>query len=360
MGVTGSGACLVEVVVEMGTIVVDEVGAAARSDGVTTPQDASSRPRATPPDTHRDDEPTGHGHRGEKGWRGTGPACHDVAGASHRPAHARWPVIATTYARPMAGRVRQATEPAGSALEAGLDLGSPGASAEAEFIRRRASDDRRRRALFGRHLARLVKLVVGERQATTAWRRGAEGEVRVAIHLGQATAGLGVVLHDRAVPGTRANIDHIAVVPSGVWVIDTKRYTGRVQRRDLGGWFSVHPALFVNGRDRSAMLTGVLGQAGRVARIDLGGAPVHPALCFVDAEWGLTGRPFLIDGVRIASATRLGRALREPGPLDPVAVSALAAKIARHFPAYRALPLPPDHRPGADPPRRGGASRMPR
>jgi hypothetical protein len=46
---------------------------------------------------------------------------------------------------------------------------------------------------------------------------------------------VGLVLHDRAIPGTRSNIDHIAVVPSGVWVIDTKQYRGRVQRRDRGG-----------------------------------------------------------------------------------------------------------------------------
>ncbi|MEV4421445.1 NERD domain-containing protein, partial [Patulibacter sp. NPDC049589] len=32
-----------------------------------------------------------------------------------------------------------------------------------------------------------------------------------------------VVLHDRRVPRTHANIDHIAIAPSGIWVIDTKR-----------------------------------------------------------------------------------------------------------------------------------------
>jgi hypothetical protein len=48
--------------------------------------------------------------------------------------------------------------------------------------------------------------------------------------LSAAVGDAGVVLHDRAVPRGRANIDHIAVVPSGVWVIDTKRYRGRVRR----------------------------------------------------------------------------------------------------------------------------------
>jgi hypothetical protein len=36
-----------------------------------------------------------------------------------------------------------------------------------------------------------------------------------------------VLLHDRRIPGTRANIDHLAVTPTGVYVIDTKKYQGR-------------------------------------------------------------------------------------------------------------------------------------
>ncbi len=45
--------------------------------------------------------------------------------------------------------------------------------------------------------------------------------------------GLGV-LHDRRIPGSKANIDHIVVGPAGVFAIDTKRYTGKIERRDHG------------------------------------------------------------------------------------------------------------------------------
>ena len=41
----------------------------------------------------------------------------------------------------------------------------------------------------------------------------------------------GFVLHDRRVPGRRLNLDHLVVMPSGVWVIDTKHYHGRLARR---------------------------------------------------------------------------------------------------------------------------------
>jgi Nuclease-related domain len=45
------------------------------------------------------------------------------------------------------------------------------------------------------------------------------------------------VLHDRRVPGTRANIDHLLISSSGVFVVDAKRYGGRVEQRDRGGFF---------------------------------------------------------------------------------------------------------------------------
>ena len=37
-----------------------------------------------------------------------------------------------------------------------------------------------------------------------------------------------MVLHDRLRPGTTANIDHPAEPPTGVWMIDAKRYNGQV------------------------------------------------------------------------------------------------------------------------------------
>ena len=60
-----------------------------------------------------------------------------------------------------------------------------------------------------------------------------------------------VVLDDRKVPGTKVHIDHIVVAPSGVWVIDAKESDGRVERRDIGGWFKVDERLYVAGKDRT-------------------------------------------------------------------------------------------------------------
>ena len=114
------------------------------------------------------------------------------------------------------------TDPTG-----GMDVGRPGASARAEFERRRRRDAERRRRRFGRFIAPVVALAAGTRPSTDRWRVGGRAEERVGRLLSSAAGRTGLVLHDRALPHSRANVDHIAVVPSGVWVVDTKCYRGR-------------------------------------------------------------------------------------------------------------------------------------
>jgi len=65
------------------------------------------------------------------------------------------------------------------------------------------------------------------------------------------------VLHDRRIPGARANVDHIVVAPWGVFVIDAKNYKGRVEKRDRGGFFSTDYRLYVGGRDKTALVAGM-------------------------------------------------------------------------------------------------------
>lgn len=58
--------------------------------------------------------------------------------------------------------------------------------------------------------------------------QGSEGERRLAAHLLRTVGDHAVLLHDRKVPRTRGNIDHLAVAASGVWVMDAKNYRGLV------------------------------------------------------------------------------------------------------------------------------------
>ena len=118
-----------------------------------------------------------------------------------------------------------------------IERGVAGASARAEYERRHARDEARRRARFGR-LAPVVELLAGPKASTEAWARGAEGEERVGPLLDEVVGRKGFVLHDRRVPGRRLNLDHLVVMASGVWVIDTKHYHGRLSRRRAMGWFN--------------------------------------------------------------------------------------------------------------------------
>ena len=68
------------------------------------------------------------------------------------------------------------------------ERGWAGASARAEYERRRASDESRRRALFG-PLAPVVRLIAGPKPSTEAWGRGAAGQERVGHWLDEAVRG---------------------------------------------------------------------------------------------------------------------------------------------------------------------------
>jgi hypothetical protein len=68
----------------------------------------------------------------------------------------------------------------------------------------------------------------------SAWQRGAAGERRTARLLAPLERDGWVILHDLAVPGSRANLDHLAIGPGGVFMIDSKRYRGRLQLDSSG------------------------------------------------------------------------------------------------------------------------------
>ena len=185
----------------------------------------------------------------------------------------------------------------------------------------------------------MVRLLAGPKPSTEAWGRGAVGEERVGHWLDDAVRGHGTVLHDRAVPGGRANIDHLAVVASGIWVIDTKHFRGRLERRDRGGWFVPRPRLFVAGRDQSRLVTSARRQQAQVAEalvaeVPAGGPVVGVALCFTGAQVGFFARPFTLEGVLVTWPRAFAATLAHRGR-RPAERRALAARLARTFPAHR-------------------------
>jgi hypothetical protein len=113
--------------------------------------------------------------------------------------------------------------------------GNAGASARREYERRRSSREQRVRAAHPK-LGGLILALSDDPQSTRAWERGALGEELMAQRLTDLPDTFRV-LHDRRRRGTRANIDHIAIGPTGVWVIDAKRYLNKRPSLHVEGGF---------------------------------------------------------------------------------------------------------------------------
>jgi Nuclease-related domain len=159
---------------------------------------------------------------------------------------------------------------------------------------------------------------------TSAWRRGAAGERRTACLLGRLEQRGWVVLHDLAVPGSAANIDHLVIGPGGVVVVDSKQYRGRLQLDPNG--------LLWHGRHLLTMtLRAVRWEADQADEV-LGVADVDVA-CIVavhgaSVPWGRV----VVSGVTVAAGDRVPDLLRALPPiLGPERVAWLADRARVKF-----------------------------
>lgn len=128
-----------------------------------------------------------------------------------------------------------APEPEGQPEPAVHDGGVAGASAQREYERRKAKREERVRAKHPK-IGGLILALSDDPQSTTAWSSGARGEAALGARLDKHASETIAVMHDRRIPGTKANIDHIVVTAGGVLVVDAKRYVDkRPEMRVEGG-----------------------------------------------------------------------------------------------------------------------------
>ena len=218
-----------------------------------------------------------------------------------------------------------------------IDRGVAGRSALGECERRHANREQRIRQRWGR-LAGVVLALSEDPQSTRAWERGSTGESKLAQSLAKLKRDDVIVLHDRCVPRSRANIDHLVVCPSGVFVVDAKLYAGEIHAKDVGGVFSGRDLrLYVGHRDCTDLAAGMGWQvAATVAALGGTEIPVSPVLCFIDAEWPLLGGPREFRGVLIDDERSLKRRVGRPGELDLEEVRNTAMVLAQALPAHHA------------------------
>jgi hypothetical protein len=159
------------------------------------------------------------------------------------------------------------------------------------------------------------------RRSVEAWNKGAEGERRLSKFLRQAAEHNDFkLLDDRLILGSRANIDHIAVAGTGIYVIDAKNYRGKVELKidGIARWRT--ETLIVDGRDRTHLAENMASQVDAVdyALQQHASAPkiaIHPVLCFVASDWELFSTSFKVNGVRVTAPRPLRRLLRKAGPI---------------------------------------------
>ena len=213
-----------------------------------------------------------------------------------------------------------------------LDRGRAGTSAEREYRRRRGNREartRERHPLIGGLLLTLKEAP----QHELAFRQGGRGEQAVARALERRTAGgPAAILHDRRMPGGYGNIDHLAIAPQGVFVIDAKAIRGKVRvSRPLFG----KPRLLVRGRNRPKLLDGLDRQVAAVRRAlaarGRSDVKVSGVLCFTKADLPLFGGGEA-RGHRLHHCRGLARKLNRPGPLSGESIEQLERLLAQAFP----------------------------
>lgn len=219
-----------------------------------------------------------------------------------------------------------------AAVPGPVDPGVPGASARREFERRRATREQRIRSKHPK-LGGLILAVSDAPQSTSAWDIGAIGEERLGTRLNELAGTSLRVLHDRRIPKSRANIDHLATTPSGVFVIDAKKYKGRPELKVEGGILRPRvEKLVVGTRDRSGLVDSVLEQVNTVRDVVGPGVPVLGVLCFVDADWPVIGGAFSTRGVDVVWPKKLYKALATDGPLDIATIGEVHQALAVALP----------------------------
>jgi hypothetical protein len=139
------------------------------------------------------------------------------------------------------------------------------------------------------------------------WRRGAEGERATAALLATLSPRRWTVWHDLRVPRSRANIDHLVVGRTGIWVVDTKTTRAEV----AAGWRSVR---FGGRRLDTSPSRWEAAEVGRILESYLPAQvarplPVRP-LVAVHGH-GLRRRGSRVGGVRVIPAEQVVRRIHK-------------------------------------------------
>jgi hypothetical protein len=171
------------------------------------------------------------------------------------------------------------------------------------------------------------------------WEKGEAGEVLVAQLLDVLSPDGFFRLDDRRLPNSEANLDHVLVGPTGVFVIDTKNWsgsitiTGRTLRRNGIRRDSEIERLRMHAIAVSTVLENDVSQF----RVE-----VRPVACFVGSAAVAEGPA--LDGVHLVNGVDLVAFVKSHAPVltgaqTTIALGALQAKLPERTAPHPAPPL---------------------
>lgn len=143
-----------------------------------------------------------------------------------------------------------------------------------------------------------------------------DGERDVAEYLESKLSDSALFLYNRRLGDARHGdeIDILAVVPSGVFIIDPKKYVGRNVRAT-----PAYDAFIIDGQPRPHLSERMSGQllivSAAVGSGPVPDAPVGAAYCFVRAH--LPWRRIHVHSVPVMTPRSVAKLLNAPGPLEP-------------------------------------------
>jgi hypothetical protein len=166
------------------------------------------------------------------------------------------------------------------------------------------------------------------------WAKGARGERKTARMLRPLERAGYTVLHDRALPSSRANVDHLVIGETGVYVVDSKNWSkqrivaGRGRRVRVGRTYG---STVVRGTDYE------IRAVSNALAYDVGqGVPVAGLLAVHGAKlppWRIVD----VNGIPLLPARQVRRFIaRQPRTLTPDEVARISASAKRLFPPYTA------------------------
>ena len=227
-------------------------------------------------------------------------------------------------------------KPIGATGTNGAVVGVAGGSARRQYKSKAEWDEDAVISRFPK-MGRFLNLLNDDPQSTMAWKQGAEGEEAVGEFLAAFAKTNGyLLLNDRRIRGSKANIDHILVTDKAVFVIDAKNYRGLVSV-EYESFFSKKEILKIDGKDRTKLVLGVQKQVSLVRDAlegEIGNTDsIQGVLAFFAADWPLISPAKQILDIKLNGRKGLVDLIQRHPKSEELNIKKISNILVRKFPA---------------------------